>query len=83
MAMLIVSFWPDATAPAAPCAYQGAVNRDPTLPPCPPDAANYAGIAMVMLTLLWAGGGGMLLVAFGLSRLGARLTRHRVDQVES
>jgi hypothetical protein len=74
--VLTVPFWSAATTPSRPCAYPGAVNQDATLPPCPPDDANYEAIGIGLLVLLWFGGTAVLLVAFGLSRvrrwLGAR-----------
>lgn len=74
--VLIVPYWPAATAIPPPCASYGAVNQDPSLPPCPPDAANYEGIYVVLLFLLWFGGTATLLLAFGLSR-GVRWLRAR------
>jgi hypothetical protein len=68
-AVQIGSLLPAASAPWPPCAYQGAMNRDPALPPCPPDAVNVEGIAILLLLLFWLGGAMVLLLAFALSRL--------------
>ena len=72
IAIMIVPLWPAATTPFAPCALHGAAFPDPALPPCPPDNANYEGIGIFLLLLLWVGGVVILMVGSHIARVARR-----------
>jgi hypothetical protein len=73
IAIPVLLLWPAATTPFAPCVSPNATIPDPTLPPCPPDDANYEGIFILLLLILWAAGVAVVMVGY----LVARARRHR------
>ena len=72
IAILVVPLWPAATTPFAPCVSPGEVSPDPALLPCPPDDANYEGIGIFLLLVLWTAGVVILLVGSFIARIARR-----------
>jgi hypothetical protein len=72
IAILVVPLWPAATTPFAPCVGPGEASPDPALPPCPPDDANYEGIGIFLLLVLWIAGVVILFVGFVIARVARR-----------
>ena len=69
VAVLVIPLLPEAMTPLPPCNYHGDPNPDPALPSCPPDNANYAGIGVFLLVLLWLAAASIGLIAYALTRL--------------